>query len=145
MDEGIWEHYDDVSQTVGDINERAKLHNCTTKFAGKREVFIDLDDAEARNMFVSQWNWFHVQLPDLLEDDYLEEPSKSGNLHVTVYLKRDASEEEKLLIACVLGSDVRRELLNYTRLKTNGDALSCFFVPGPKLLTDGSDERSQQA
>lgn len=143
-DNSIWEQYEDVSQTIGDINQRAHEFGCAVRFAGKLEVFIDLDTQEAWDHFTHQWNWFQIQMPELLAPDYLEEISKGGNRHITVGLLREVADAEKLLIASLLGSDLKRELLNYTRLKANGDALSCFFIPGHKLLGDGgSDERGQ--
>lgn len=133
---GIWEHYEDISQNRGQIEGKAELVGQTCLFADALTLQLDLDTPEAVEHFHHQWNWFCCQLDFLFDQSVLnqEMKSRSGNTHVIIKLAHPLEATERLLLQALLGSDLKRELLNYTRLKTKGEDLTCLFRPKPLLL-----------
>lgn len=130
--------YEGIDETRDVIEAKAKAFNCTVEWCRPQEAQVDLDSLEDWDLFLARWEWFNLMLAKAFPNRYYaERPSKSNNgIHVTVFLgfERVISEEERILIACLLGSDLKREILNYARLKKHGDSLSCLFKPGPKCL-----------
>jgi hypothetical protein len=53
--------------------------------------------------------------------------SSSGNTHIVVYLSEPIPEEAAIVYAALMGSDFRRECLNWRRLHCMGNAESWFF------------------
>lgn len=139
QDPGIWAHYEDVTQTRHEVESKAMMACCDAVFASPNELQLDLDTPEAEAHFDHQWNWAISQLDWLLDMNAFvkKEVSKSGRCHATIRLAHPLDAGERILLQALLGSDLKRELLNYTRLKTNGDALVCLWRPKPKMLTDG--------
>jgi len=53
--------------------------------------------------------------------------SSSGNTHIVVYLSEPIPERDAVIYAALMGSDFRRECLNWRRLHCMGSAESWFF------------------
>jgi hypothetical protein len=53
--------------------------------------------------------------------------SSSGNTHIVVYLSESIPERDAVIYAALMGSDFRRECLNWRRLHCMGNAESWFF------------------
>jgi len=53
--------------------------------------------------------------------------SSSGNTHIVVYLSEPIPERDAVIYAALMGSDFRRECLNWRRLHCMGNAESWFF------------------
>ncbi|MFP3241360.1 MAG: hypothetical protein RXQ94_09535 [Caldivirga sp.] len=53
--------------------------------------------------------------------------SSGGNTHIVVYLSEPIPERDAVIYAALLGSDFRRECLNWRRLHCMGSAESWFF------------------
>ena len=53
--------------------------------------------------------------------------SHSGKVHFTIWLRRQIPEGEAIIYAVLMGSDFKRECLNYFRLMLIGEAESWFF------------------
>jgi len=53
--------------------------------------------------------------------------SSSGNTHIVVYLNEPIPERDAVIYAALMGSDFRRECLNWRRLHCMGNAESWFF------------------
>lgn len=138
-DPGIWEHYEDVSQNRDQVAARAELLSLDPIFADAFTLQLDLDTKEAEDHYHHQWNWFQCQLGYLLEENAVpvEMKSKSGHMHVSIKLAHPLEATERLLLQALLGSDLKRELLNYTRLKVKGEDLTCFFRPRNLMLPAG--------
>lgn len=134
---GIWELYQDISQTKKEIEIKASLVGCTAEFADDKTIQLDFDSKEVPEDFHSNLGWYMGQLK--MNWRYEERKSRNGNVHVILHLDEPLPPMERILIQALMGSDLRRELLNYTRLKTgNEGALVCLFKPKFKQLTDGS-------
>jgi|SRR6185312_8516346 len=91
-----------------------------------RELFLDIDSAEA-------WEFFLERVAKLREHvplTYVVRPSpsgKPGRQHVVVTLERAVSPIERIALQAVLGSDLMRELLSYIRYARNDEAPTLFF------------------
>jgi len=152
--------YEGVDESRSMLEHKAASFNCEVEWVGPHQVQIDLDTEEAWVLFQEHMCWLQTMLqhkktrqqtrqewdgkeqvfPDL---DYTMQPSKSGEgKHVVVHIgfNRHIDDMERLLIACLLGSDLKREMLNYSRLKLHGDPMSCLFRPKQKLLTEATEE-----
>ena len=53
--------------------------------------------------------------------------SSSGNTHIVVYLSEPIPERDAVIYAALMGSDFKRECLNWRRLHCMGSAESWFF------------------
>lgn len=152
--------YEGVDEGRSDLELKAASFDCSVEYCRPHEVQVDLDGPEAVELFHDRMSWFQTilqhkktLLPLRLEWDgkervfpdleYVMMDSKSGvgkHVVVSVGFNRHIDDYERLLIACLLGSDLRREMLNYSRLKLHGDPLCCLFRPKQKLLTTIEDE-----
>lgn len=136
--DGIIVAYEGIDETRGVIEAKAKVFGCEVEWHRPHEAQVDLDSPEDFELFLARWEWFRMMTAKTFPQANFEyRSSKSGlGTHVTVFLgfEHDVMAEERILIACLLGSDLKREMLNYARLKKHGDDLSCLFKPLPKAL-----------
>ena len=99
-----------------------------TVFPKANELFIDIDDDDAYNRFnevvqiLTRYTYVH---------DINTTPSKSGlpRRHVVVTLNGDVSDLERIALQAALGSDGKREMLSYMRLKGGDPHPTLFFEP----------------
>lgn len=120
------------TSTHSAIEEKAAKKGMKVLFPATDELFIDIDNAE-------DWQKF-CELVEPLKKERLVvgcswTTSKSGNprKHVIVKLSRAVeSEAERIALQAFLGSDRKREMLNYlAQLRHPGFIATCFFEPQP--------------
>ena len=92
-----------------------------------REIQIDLDSVRALHTFSRQWRMLDAR--DVLRGWRAKfSPSFSkGHLHVTITLPRARPLRERVLLAALLGSDLKREGFNYIRVVTRRSVPVAFF------------------
>jgi hypothetical protein len=152
------EFYEGVDEDRSALELKALSFNCSVEFCRPHEVQIDLDTQEAFDLFQDHWCWFQTMMqhkktrqpgntewdgkeqvfPDLEAEYFTSKSGEGKHVVVNVGFNRHIDDMERLLIACLLGSDLKREMLNYSRLKLHGDPLACLFRPKQKLLETGS-------
>lgn len=117
-----------------DVNAEAAKRGCIAVLPKPNELFIDIDDEAGLLAFI-------VSLEILNRDNdppwtYTKAPSPSGkpfHFHITVTLDRDVRDEyERFGLQAILGSDRKREALNWRRQDTDTADPSCFFELAPK-------------
>jgi hypothetical protein len=87
------------------------------------ELFVDLDDDASFACFKKQ-----IELLGQFErGTWSEQRSRNGNRHVIVILERTVSNEERLMLQAMLGSDRKRELLGLKQLRAGLARSTCFF------------------
>jgi hypothetical protein len=152
------EFYEGVDEDRTALELKASSFDCEVEFCRPHEVQIDLDDREAFDLFQDHWCWFQTMMshkksrnrheqqwdgkeqvfPDLEAEYFTSKSGEGKHVVVSVGFNRHIDDMERLLIACLLGSDLKREMLNYSRLKLHGDPLACLFRPRPKMLEAGT-------
>jgi hypothetical protein len=117
----------ELRNTYEDAVEVAKAKGCCVIEPGARELFVDIDSDTDLAIFSAHVARLQQQEP--LTYIVRTSPSgEAGHYHATVMLGRDiTSEEERLLLQAVLGSDRMREMLGWMRFKKTGRAGSLFF------------------
>lgn len=97
---------------------------------GPRDVFLDIDSDEA-------FQYMHDRLTDMGKLGgapgqlvlVSAEPSKSGlpKRHVILRAPHDLSDEERIALQAVLGSDLIREFLSLMRKWSGGEIATTFY------------------
>jgi hypothetical protein len=87
----------------------------------------DIPFEEFKRKYVSAFNGRAKMILDgnLKSIGYVR--SSSGNTHIVVYLSEPIPERDAVIYAALMGSDFRRECLNWRRLHCMGNAESWFF------------------
>lgn len=122
-----------------DVDALAAEQNCTVVYPNANQLQLDIDSQEAQDM--------HLQLLGLYSADpiqlfkvvlYESTPSKSGHphRHVTITLQNDITDEQRITLQALLGSDRKRELISLRRLLNGETRVTRFFEP--KLTGQGS-------
>jgi len=95
--------------------------------ADKILVDWDIPFEEFRGKYIEVFNVRARELlgPSVKSIGYVR--SSSGNTHITVYLSEPIPERDAVIYAALMGSDFRRECLNWRRLHCMGNAESWFF------------------
>lgn len=118
--------------------ERAATMHCNVVIPKKNQLQIDIDND-------LQYAIYEKNLP-ILKEFYIvlgatETPSKSGEearKHITVDLRDDVDDKERLILQAFLGSDLRREFLSFMRIKNSDPIPTLFFEKKPESNCDGS-------
>lgn len=117
------------AQTLDDAQQKAAERGLEIKYPKSNELFIDIDNARDFARFKTLIEMLGRTEPVV---GWVDTPSASGgqHRHVVVTLSRSVSEFERIAFQAMLGSDLKREILSYERLKTG----SCphptmFFEP----------------
>jgi hypothetical protein len=96
------------------------------------QLFIDLDSEDAAARFRSLVEMYQ-RLCEPCE--WIATPSKSpGHYHAVVTLVRHVeSEEQRITLQAILGSDQKREMMGLARIRAGSedDAITVFFEPKP--------------
>lgn len=94
------------------------------------QVQIDLDSPEAWRTFKKSIRRLKTFI-NVRKWRAVWHPSKTvGHRHVTIDIGRPLSDDERILLAALLGSDLVREMINYVRLKRGAPYPVVFFRPG---------------
>jgi hypothetical protein len=126
-------------QTEEELIEYAKGLGCTIEWGNDYILQLDLDTVDAQSRFWSNLevlqNMGHLPVNGLKTS---REESRSGTgEHAVVYLPEPKPALERILLQTLLGSDPRREALNYRRLAVTKPGLPdpcCLFRPLPQIL-----------
>ncbi len=143
INEGIASEYDKPFKAQ-DAETKAEEMDLITVFPMKDEIFIDIDSEEDFKIFESHWSVFkHTTInkgtPLKLFTSFVVKPSKSGgknkpNRHIVVKLGRNIkSNNERIMLQLLFGSDRKREMLSYLSNMDGVDKPTVFFEkkPGP--------------
>jgi hypothetical protein len=95
--------------------------------ADKILVDWDIPFKEFKRKYIDAFNMRARELlgPSIKSIGYVR--SSSGNTHIVVYLSEPIPERDAVIYAALMGSDFRRECLNWRRLHCMGNAESWFF------------------
>jgi len=87
----------------------------------------DIPFKEFKRKYIDAFNMRARELlgPSIKSIGYVR--SSSGNTHIVVYLSEPIPERDAVIYAALMGSDFRRECLNWRRLHCMGNAESWFF------------------
>jgi hypothetical protein len=110
---------------------------------GPRELFVDIDTPESEGRFNRGLQF----LAKIVEKTELRpSPSgKDGRKHGYVTINRDVRDEyERVLLQCLLGSDLTHEGCSWSELNAGHTNVTIFFEkpvdPAPNNATDGLGE-----
>ena len=139
---GVWQHvgftprpkksnYSSAGQTPDEMQKRADERNLDIKYPKANELFVDIDNARDFARFKTL-----VEMLGRVEDvrSWVDTPSASGgqHRHVVVTLGRNITEFERIALQAMLGSDLKREVLSYERLRKGSHPQpTVFFEPKP--------------
>lgn len=98
--------YHDITQTREEIIAKAQLVECTPIFGDEFTIQLDVDGPEALDFHLTQLRWFQEQLAFPIEAEQWK--SRNGNWHIQVKTPNAIPTPERLLIQCLLGSDLKR-------------------------------------
>lgn len=110
-------HYpDDTAAFIA----RCEAECMTVVYPAANELQIDIDSLAQAFTFDDIWPIFCAEFQAIISD---RRPSKSGppKEHITVTLPYNVTEVERIALQAILGSDGRRELFGYRRIR-NGVA-----------------------
>jgi hypothetical protein len=93
-----------------------------------RLLLLDIDDQYSLTYFLMIWKYYAKELE---WTDCLWTVSRSGGVHVKIYLREDVDIVERLLLQACLGSDRVRERLGLIRYKAN-DKMPTLLIDHPE-------------
>lgn len=84
---------------------------------------IDIDSRKAFEIFQKQWNFLQETGHVEAEQIYIH-ISRSGShsgfhRHITIVMKKSLPAMERIALQALLGSDLKREMCNYGRVKND--------------------------
>lgn len=123
--------YGPGGQTLDQAEKQAAERGLTIKRPLPNELFVDIDNARDFTRFKQLVEMLNRVEPVL---GWEATPSASGgqHRHVVVALSRNVTEQERIMFQAMLGSDLKREVLSYERLKTGSCPYpTMFFEPKP--------------
>jgi hypothetical protein len=122
--------YPDVLVTQAGVDARharaCAERSCYVVQPNPDQLLVDIDSYESLGIF-------HANYPRLgdLAMSYKQSPSpsrKSGRYHITVKLSRPVRDNyERILLQCLLGSDLAREILSWREVNANIKNPTVFF------------------
>jgi hypothetical protein len=128
------EQYDNMNIPVEDI---AAERDCYVYRPESREVLLDLDGLVATATFRQRFEFLQRVCPDYFLE-HTETPSKSGfpNKHVVIKVRDELTDVSRLLLQCLLGSDINREIMNFSRLYMTGDSDNVLMFPNAQKVPE---------
>jgi hypothetical protein len=108
------------------------------------QLQIDIDDEAAYLVYLGNLKRYKLHFdnnPVILEETKPSKSGKEGHRHITLTLADPVSNEMRIMLQALLGSDPVRELLSYIRL-VNDDEHPTLFIekPAQKLLSGITEE-----
>ena len=97
----------------------------------EEKLKIDIDEKKMPRDFFSTLETLEKYAPIKL---YRITRSKNKGFHVKLNITGNMNDYEKLLLQCLLGSDIKRELMNYMRYKVAGDFKTWNFLFDEKYI-----------
>jgi hypothetical protein len=123
--------YGSGGQTPDDMQKKADERNLDIRYPKGNELFVDIDNARDFARFKTLIEMFG-RVERVM--GWADTPSASGgqHRHVVVTLARDVSQFERIAFQAMLGSDLKREVLSFERLRSGMHPNpSVFFEPKP--------------
>lgn len=118
-----------TSQTIAETEKDADERGTDIRVPKSNELFVDIDSARDFARFKSVIEMF-TRVESV--DSWTASPSSSGgqHQHVVVRMYRNVTDFERIAFQAMLGSDLKREILSYERLKTGSHPHpTVFFEP----------------
>lgn len=110
------------------LSGKAASVGCTVLYPRGNELQLDIDSEEDLEFFHAQSRLL-TEIFDAVEVETLI--SRSGGRHILVTLPYAIPPAERIALQAVLGSDRKRELLNYRRVVRRDPHPMCLFRPIP--------------
>lgn len=124
-------HYPDEEDRQAQVERLANQYGCSVEVATDDVLLLDLDSAEAVEMFVARIEYARSR--GLPLGSYELMPSRSaptkGSQHARVQLEGPTPLCERILLQALLGSDPTRELLCYARAREGLEPNIVLFRP----------------
>ena len=98
------------------------------------QLQIDIDDYASYGVYLGNLKRYKLHFdnnPIILEEKKPSKSGREGNQHITVTLADPISNEKRILLQALLGSDPVREMLSYIRL-VNDDEHPTLFIEKPE-------------
>lgn len=106
----------------------AATMGCEARYPSPYEVMCDLDTPEAVVTFNERFAFLREAVTGMFfRADFLK--SRNGNCHVVVTCSEEITQEMRLMLQAMLGSDPKREILGFMRYLKHGEANDCLFRP----------------
>ena len=109
------------------VEEAAVKNNCMVDIPSSKELFIDIDSEADMDRFYSVLGMFAAKIGI---ESYVIGNSRSctpGKYHIRVRLLHEIDDLTRVLFQTILGSDPKRELLSYMRIKNNIVPVTAFL------------------
>lgn len=122
----IWSG-DGILRTEEQCRAWADHLGCEVRYPTPSQLFVDIDNEQSWAMFQMVWGKLRRHLFSLSSckcfPGYTVSPSKSGGdrRHVVVEMGMELSEEVRIGLQAVLGSDPMREMISLVRNLRNGE------------------------
>jgi len=128
-----------VEQTREDKARQAEACGCEVVFAEPNQLLLDIDRPLGTISIAALITAFLILPEPIVESTgglshFVYWPSRNGNGHFVLTVKKDMDELDRILIQTLLGSDPGREIMNYGRLLATGDAKICLYQPKGVLV-----------
>lgn len=111
-----------------DKNTTAQTMGCTARYPTENEIFCDLDTDEQLAAFLLRFDFLQEILDEYTFTKELMS-SRNGNTHAVVTVMPEITQEVRLMVQSMLGSDPKREMLGLMRYLRTGEANDCLFRP----------------
>lgn len=120
-----------AGQTPAQMQEKADERGLDIKYPQPNELFIDIDNARDFARFKTLIEMFK-RVERVREWTSTASASGGQHRHVVVTLTRDVSQFERIAFQAMLGSDLKREVLSFERLRAGTcPHPTVFFEPKP--------------
>ncbi len=117
--------------TLEHAQKKAEKNGCVIELGNDHMLQLDLDNEAAYKTFLSQVRlaWEIGVIP--IGTRAVARPSKSGNIHVMLVMPENVgwSATRRILVQALLGSDLKRELLNFRRFELGNPDATLLFRP----------------
>lgn len=134
FDELSDDEYEEENRTPEFLDDLAARRGCYVEPSDDLTLQIDLDDPEDLQVFDRTMAILAKMEPALVRGATTA-PSKSGEgYHVRVRLNEPLDVRDRILLQACLGSDVKREMISWCRVRKNIPLPVVLFRPSERLL-----------
>lgn len=131
----------DGHRRLAEAAEAAADKGCVIVHPTERELFIDIDSADAAVNFERCLEVLQKTREAVVVRRSPSPSGASGREHIVVRVAGVVTDEERILLQACLGSDPLREMLSLMRLRAGDEAPTIFFEKKvSKKTTKKSDD-----
>ncbi len=105
--------------------KRAEEEGLLVVLPDSHTLQIDYDKPAVDERFIELLSTFEDNFE--VEQPIIYKQSRRGNLHIIIRLKEEITPTERILLQAALGSDGKREILSFKRIKTGDPTPTLFF------------------